>query len=833
VAYTTIGARAPRPLAPSTLPCEGNVPMVWLVIVAALAALLGLLYVGRTWLAWVVAGGVLLLSWAIGGGLTSTAFWVLTVPFVTLAVATGHRGLRRALFSGLLLKALGPILPRMSETEKEALDAGTVWWDAELFSGKPQWRKLLAFQNKPLSSRERAFLDGPVTRLCELIDDHAIVRDGDLPPAIWEFLKSNGFFGMIIPEAYGGLGFSAIGHSAVVTKISSRSTTAAVTVMVPNSLGPAELLLHYGTEQQKDYYLPRLARGEEIPCFALTEPNAGSDAASMTSEGVVVKEVRGGEEVLGIRLDFDKRYITLAPIATVIGLAFRLRDPDGLLGDRPDLGITCALVPRNTPGIEIGSRHDPLGIPFQNGPLSGRNVFLTLDRIIGGPARAGQGWKMLMQCLAAGRGVSLPSMSAGGSQLALRGVGAYATVREQFGLPIGKFEGVEERIARIGGLTYVMDAARVLTAGAIDSGEQPSVVSAIVKCYLTEGMRTVVNDAMDVVGGAGICRGPQNMLAHGYQALPIGITVEGANILTRSMIIFGQGALRCHPFAKDEVAAFERRDGAALQEAFFGHVGFVFHNAARALVLGATDAHLATAPVGGPAGRYYQHFERLSAAFAFLADTAMGTLGGSLKFREKLTGRLADALAWMYLGSAALKRFADHGSPKEELPFLRWACDHALCEVQRALDEFLANFPYKWISLPLRLVLFPLGRRFRAPGDRLGAQLARLVTEGGAQREALTPDVYVPPGEEPGLGQLERAYAAVLESRQVEKVVREAVKQQRLSRKPAQDLYTRALSTGVISEAQLRVIERARELRARAVAVDAFEPPRQAHQKAS
>lgn len=797
--------------------------MWFLVLLTVVIVASVLLYTGRTWLAWVLPGAALLVLWAAQSGAGSVFFWICAAAFFAVAILTGVEPLRRSALSPLVMKIIAPILPRMSETEKAALDAGTVWWDADLFSGNPKWSKLLDFHTQELSERERAFVAGPVEELCAMLDDHRVQREGDLPPAVWRFIKEKGFLGMIIPEKHGGLGFSALAHSAVVTKLSSRCVTAAVTVMVPNSLGPAELLLHYGTEQQKQHYLPRLARGEEVPCFALTEPGAGSDAASLTSFGVVCRGQWNGEEVLGMRLTFEKRYITLAPIATVVGLAFQLLDPDRLLGGEEHLGITCALIPRDTPGMVAGERHDPLGVPFMNGPLWGKDMFVPLDYIIGGQAMAGKGWRMLMQSLAAGRGISLPSMSAGASQLAARTAGAYATVREQFGMSIGRFEGVEERLARIGGFNYLMNAARTLTAGAIDSGEQPSVVSAIVKCYATEGMRTVVNDAMDVVGGAGICRGPRNLLATAYQAVPIGITVEGANILTRSMIIFGQGALRCHPFAKEEIRSVEARDVAAFDAAFFGHVGFVFQNAARTAILGLSHGLFAEAPFGGPAGRYLQHLSRFSAAFAFLADVAMGTLGGSLKFKEMLTGRLADALAWQYLASATIKRFVDAGQPARDLPFVRWSMEHSLKQIQDALDGLLTNLPTPGLGAMLRPLVFPLGRTFRGPSDRINATVARAMIEGSEAREAHTQDVYVPSETEIGLGRLEEAYAAVLAAAPVQKKLREAIKSKRLAKAPADTLTARAAQAGLISSEEEAVLDRARELRTEVVHVDSFE----------
>ncbi len=511
---------------------------------------LTLLYRGRGYWAWLIPGGLALVAWWLDGVSSPTPFRVVVGVFAGLAVVVGVPALRRALVSRWVMRLIGPFLPRIGETERIALDAGTVWWDRDLFSGNPDWQKLLAFTPRGLSEQERAFLDGPVEELCAMLNEWEVVGARDLPPRVWDFIKQHRFFGMIIPDEYGGLGFSAAGHSAVVVKVASRSVTAAVTVMVPNSLGPAELLLQYGTEEQKRHYLPRLATGVEVPCFALTGPEAGSDAAATQSEGIVCRGIFRGEDVLGMRLHWRKRYITLGPVATVIGLAFRLRDPNGLLGGKEDLGITCALIPADLPGIEIGARHDPMGVPIQNGPNCGQAVFVPLDYIIGGREMAGHGWRMLMESLAVGRSISLPALAVASAEVATRVVGAYATVREQFDTPIGRFEGIEEPLARIGGMTYLMNAARTLTAGAVDAGERPAVLSAIVKVYLTEGMRQVVNDAMDIRAGAAICRGPRNILALVYQAVPIGITVEGANILTRSMIIYGQGAIRGHPMSR-------------------------------------------------------------------------------------------------------------------------------------------------------------------------------------------------------------------------------------------------------------------------------------------
>ena len=638
------------------------------IIIGLIAAVI-LLYAGQGY--WAVLAGLATISIASWSSMPVVAT-LIAVAGVIVAFAFGIPSLRQQLFSARLVRALASRAPRIGATERIALEAGTVWWDGELFSGKPNWRRLLDFSVQPLSEEEHAFLDGPVETLCRMINDWDIAQERDLSPETWRFLKDEGFLGMIIPKRYGGKEFSAIGHSAVVTKIASRSTVAAVTVMVPNSLGPAELLLHYGTEAQREHYLPRLASGEDLPCFALTGPEAGSDAAATQSSGHVMLGSYAGEEVLGIRLNWRKRYITLAPVATVIGLAFRLYDPEHLLGEDEDLGITCALLPRDLAGIEIGQRHDPMGIAFMNGPTVGRDVFVPLDFVIGARDGIGQGWRMLMESLAAGRCISLPAMSVAAAQLSTRVVGAYGTIREQFDTPIGRFEGVEEPLARIGGFTYLMSAARRLSCGAVDAGERPSVVSAIIKAYLTDGMRRVLTDAMDIRAGSGIMRGPRNVLSRSYAAVPIAITVEGANILTRSMIIYGQGAIRSHPFVQAEMDSLSSGDTASFDKAFFGHINFFCGNLARVLVLGLTGARLVVTPGSATTRRYYQQLTRLSSAFALTSDVCMLLLGGKLKRKEKLSGRLGDVLAWMYLASSALKQFEDDGRREHDRPLVSW-----------------------------------------------------------------------------------------------------------------------------------------------------------------
>jgi len=742
--------------------------------------------------------------------------------FLGMALVLGRREWRLRWVTPRVLARVAPLLPRLGETERIALEAGTVWWDRELFSGAPAWRRLLEFRAPRLGAREQAFLDGPVEQLCAMSNEWEASQAGDLPREVWSFLARERFFGMIVPEKYGGLGFSAQAHSAVVQKLASRSITAAVTVMVPNSLGPAELLLHYGTPEQRERYLPRLARGEEIPCFALTGPEAGSDAAATQSEGIVCRGVFEGREVLGMRLSWRKRYITLAPVATLIGLAFRLRDPDRLLGGEVDLGITCALIPATLPGIEIGARHDPMGIPFHNGPIAGRDVFAPLESIIGGAAGAGQGWRMLMECLAAGRSISLPSLATGGAKLATRVVSAYAMVREQFDTPIGRFEGVEEPLARMAGLTYLMDATRALTAAAVDAGEKPAVLSAIAKAYLTEALRRVTSDAMDVRAGAAIQRGPRNVLGRVWDAVPVGITVEGANILTRSMIVYGQGAIRCHPFAHEEIRAAAAGDVAGFDRAFFGHLRHVLRSALRAALLGLSGGRLEPGAPDGPMRRFAQRLSRTSAAFALVSEACMASLGGELKRREMLSGRLADALAWMYLASASLKRFHDDGEPGGDAAFCAWACEHALAEVEGALDGVLRNLPLRPLAWALRPLVFPLGRRERGPNDARTSEVAKALLDDADARARLTAGIYLPPHDELGLGRLEAALAEATAALRIEAKLRDAVRRGVLPRLPGDALAHAAAAAGVISVAEHEALAAAQRARDEVIEVDTF-----------
>ena len=758
--------------------------------------------------------------------------WYLSTPLWLGATAVvlllGVPAIRRRYVTAALLEQFRKVIPPMSRTEQEALEAGSVWWDAELFSGRPNWEKLLNTPRSRLSEREQAFLDGPVERLCRMLDDWQITHtEKDLPLEVWEYLKRERFFGLVLPEAHGGLGFSAQAHSEVVMKLSSRSIVAAVTVMVPNSLGPGKLLLHYGTRQQQEYYLPRLARGEEIPCFALTGPDAGSDAGAIPDQGVVGWGQWQGRRVLGVWLNWEKRYITLGPVATLIGLAFRLRDPEHLLGDREELGITLALIPRDTPGVTIGARHIPLDIPFQNGPNWGRNVFVPLSQLIGGEKYIGQGWRMLVESLAEGRGVSLPALAVGAGKVCSRYTGAYAAIRQQFNMPIGRFEGVEEALARIAGLTYQMDAARRLTLGALDIGEKPSVISAIVKYHLTERYRRLINDAMDVQAGSGIMLGPSNLIGRAYQALPIAITVEGANILTRSMIIFGQGAMRCHPWILKEFSAAQDPDRerglADFDHAVFGHVGFLLGNIARSLFLGLTRGRLSASPVAGPAKRYFQQLNWMSAAFALAADTAMMTLGATLKRKERLSARLGDVLSEMYLTSAVLKQYQDDDCPEEDWPLVRWSCETSFYRMQESLRLLVRNLPFRPLGWLLRLLLFPSGYPWTEPDDRMSHEAARLLLTPSESRERLTAGIFITEDERFRQGIIEQAFRQAARVAPLEKTLREARRAGVIHSRELLEQAREALAEGLIGEADLKELEKMRMLRRRVIAVDSFE----------
>jgi len=710
------------------------------------------------------------------------------------------------------------VLPSLSATEREAAEAGDVWWDADLFSGNPDWTKLIGFPPAALSAEEQAFIDGPVDELCRMLDDWRINWEWrDLPPPVWDYLKQHKFFAMIIPREYGGLGFSAYAHSQVIRTISSRSIVAAVTAMVPNSLGPGELLHRFGTKEQQDYWLPRLAQGREIPCFGLTSPEAGSDAASMIDSGVVCRGTWQGRDTLGIRLNWHKRYITLAPVATVLGLAFKLSDPDHLIGDREQLGITVALVPTNLPGVTIGRRHLPALQMFQNGPTSGCDVFIPMDNIIGGVAQAGKGWKMLMSALAAGRGISLPSLSASGGAFAAHVCGAYARIREQFHVPIGRFEAVEERLGRIAASAYLLDAARRLTCAAIDHGHKPAVITAIIKQQATERLRVVANDAMDIHGGKAVQEGPLNYLGSFYRAVPIGITVEGANIVTRSLIQFGQGAIRSHPFLLSEINALEEPDPArALDEfdrAFWGHVGHSLANAMRAVARAWTGGLAAPAPAAGMTRRYYRRLGRYASAFALAADFALLTLAAGLKRREMISARFGDILSELYLGSAVLKRWQDEGRHAADLPLVAWCMEMSSATIETRLDEILANLPMRPAAWLLRFMLLPFGVRRRGPSDRLTQACAGLLLAPSATRDRLTAGIFHGTGNN-GIARLERAF---------ELTIAAAPLHERMRRAHVRDIEA-ARRQNVINDIEAAALHAAAHAVAEAVAVDDFAP---------
>jgi len=788
----------------------------WLVALSILAVFVAFGYTGAPLWLWAIAGALALYGFGAPA-------W-LWIAFAVLAVVLNLPPLRRVLFSGPIMRLLNALkfLPSISETEQVAIEAGNVWVEGELFSGKPDVKRIMGEAYPDLTPEEQAVLDGPIEELCRVTNDWEVFQTKELPDAAWDIIRRERLFGMIIPKEYGGLGFSPLANSAVVQKLSSRCGPLATTVMVPNSLGPAELLIHYGTQAQRDHYLPRLATGQEIPAFALTEPGAGSDAGAITSNGVIF---RGADGQLYLRLNWKKRYITLAAISTVLGLAFKLRDPENLLGKGENPGITCALIPTQTAGVELGLRHNPLGVPFYNCPTEGHDVLLPIDAIIGGAEGAGQGWRMLMESLAAGRGISLPASAAGGSKLVYRAASAHAKIRKQFGLPIGLFEGIEEPLARIGGFNYVMEAARRYTCGALAKGVAPAVVTAMAKYNFTELQRKAINDGMDILGGNAISWGPRNLLASAYMNTPIGITVEGANILTRTLMIFGQGAIRCHPYVYAETQSLMKRDAAGFDLAFTSHVGHTVRNLSRAIVLSLTRGVFAASPASGVARRYWQKLVWTSASFAFLADIALISLGGNLKRKEKITGRFADIFSWLYLAAATLRRFEAEGRLKEDEAFLHWSMQYAFGEIQKAFDGLFKNFDVPVLGLifrgPVALWsrLNPFGN---GPRDSVGHDVARAMQIPGPQRDRHTAGIYTPSDPEEALGRLDHALRLVTEGDQVARAIGKAVGAKKLPKGRPETLIQAALDAGVITADQAELMKRAEAAREDAIQVDSF-----------
>ncbi len=791
--------------------------MIW---ISALLITLWVLFYYTTPIPWATAVLALLLgayTVAFGLSLCSISLWG---GFLLLFIPLNIPFIRQHVFSRWIFKLMKNALPPMSQTEREALEAGNTWWDAELFSGNPDWKILQDLPVARLTDEEQAFIDGPVETLCAMLNDWDITHNRkDLPKEVWDYIKQQKFCGIIIPKEFGGLAFTETAHSEIVMKIASRSTTAAVTVMVPNSLGPAKLLLSYGTEHQKNHYLPRLAKGEEIPAFALTGPLAGSDAGAMPDTGIVCYNPN---KVLGIRLNWEKRYITLGPVATVLGLAFKLYDPDHLIGDKEKIGITVALIPTDTPGVSIGRRHNPLDSAFQNGPNWGKDVFIPMDWIIGGIEQVGNGWKMLMQCLSTGRAISLPALSVGAAKFTCRNTGAYARIRKQFKLPIGEFEGIQEPLARMAGETYILDAARKVTNAALDNGEKPAVISAILKYELTERMRQIVNDGMDIQGGSGICLGPRNYLGRLYQVVPVSITVEGANILTRTMMIFGQGAIRCHPYIQNEMKALQENDLRQFDKVLFQHVGFFMHNMAACFWLGLTNARFRNVPGDKMTRRYYRQIARLSTGFALFADFALLTLGGKLKRKERISGLFADVLSNLYLCSCVLKHYQDRDCPKDEAALFHWACQQSIYRAQQSLRAVFWKLPLRPLAWVLRSLIFPYGKPYSPPGDPLIHKTAAILLADSPVRDRLTHGIYINNKADDVTGRIEVAFKAVLAAVPVEAKIRLAQKQKQLPKGDPFKMLADALSKGMITQDEAELCVAAEKAGLAAIAVDDF-----------
>ncbi len=784
-------------------------------------------YMRLALLQWSVLLGLLLLAFQFFSPASSTFTTSLWLLYFVIIIPLNLPALRRRLISQIVFNGMKKVMPGISQTEQEALDAGDVWWEAELFSGKPNFDVIRKLPKPVLNAEEQAFIDGPVEAFCKMLDDWKITHeDYDLSPEAWQFAKDNHLFAIIIPKQYGGLEYSALCHSQTVIKIGSRSGSAGVTVMVPNSLGPGKLLMTYGTEEQKDYYLPRLAQGIDVPCFGLTGPDAGSDAGSMPDTGIICKgEFEGEKDILGIRLNFEKRYITLAPVATILGIAFKLYDPDHLLSDAEERGITLALIKPDTEGIEIGKRHFPANQAFMNGPIRGKDVFIPLDAIIGGIDYIGRGWSMLMECLGDGRAISLPALGTAAGKMSSKYTGAYARIRTQFSTPIGHFEGVEEVLTKIAGQTYAIDAARLMILSALDNGTIPSVLSGVVKQQSMERMRKIINYSMDIHGGHGICMGPHNFLGRAYQLIPVGITVEGANILTRTMMVFGQGAMRSHPFLLKEVAAVHHSDPAKglidFDRTLFAHIGFVISNKVRSFWFGLSGARFISTPGNAHTRYYYRQIVRMSAAFSFLADVCLALLGGSIKRREKISGRLADIIANLYICSAALKHFEDEGENEADLPLLRWVCEDALFNTQNAMKSIMKNLPFGIIGKFCNIIIFPLTKPYQQPDDQLGHDVARLTLTPSETLSRLTAGIFVSDDHDDATGRISNALDHVLATEDIEHELHNAYKTGQLKNR-GYAAYDEAKDKKLISDNEYKRLKETQAAIHNAIKVDEF-----------
>ncbi len=776
---------------------------------------------------WTLTIGLVLLVLSL---LPHSSWWLL-VPawclFIMSALFANLPLLRQQLVTRHLIHVFRKVLPPMSKTEREALEAGSVWWEGELFQGRPNWEKLHAYPKPTLTEEENAFLAKQVQTLCQLIDDWQLTLDADLSKEVWDYIKQERFFSMIIPKEYGGLGFSALMQSTVVTTIATRSLSAAVVVMVPNSLGPGELLLHYGTDEQRNHYLPRLARTEEIPCFALTSTEGGSDAGAMPDRGVICKGMHEGKEVMGIRLNFDKRYITLAPVATLVGLALKLVDPDHLIGNKEELGITCVLLPADHPGVEIGLRHYPMYTSFMNGPVSGHDVFIPLDWVIGGEKMIGHGWRMLMECLSAGRGISLPALSTGVGMTSYKTTGAYSKLREQFKVSIGQFEGVQDALGEIAGMTYLLESTRLLTAGAIDLGSKPSLASAIAKYHMTEMCRKVLDHAMDIHAGRAIQAGPRNYLVNLYLHAPVAITVEGANILTRNLMIFGQGAVRCHPYVFAEMQALGNKDEKeGLQQfdkLFASHVGYGISNLVRTICLGISNAAWLSTPKAGPTANYYKQLTRMSTALALISDVSMLMLGGDLKRKESLSARMGDVLSYLYLASAALKYYEDHTKNAKSLAHVKWCIEYSLYQIQEAFYGVFSNFTQPAWGCFLKCVIFPWGRSYKMPSDQLVHELAKMTMVSDEFRDEITHCVFVGKEERDPILRIERTFQKFMEVEPLLKKIHKAMHDKVIPKHGSRAERLAALAkTGVLTPAELASVKEFEAMRFDVMSVDNF-----------